>query len=905
MYASMGDIHLNARVSGEGHATLAGRDVHFHYQGAGPQARRVISADASDIECPYPGLASFKAEQSRWFFGRGTLIAELTGRLAERLESGGPLIVVGPSGAGKSSLLRAGLLPAIERGALPRAGSAQWPRVLLTPGAHPMTELSRQLESHGRQSRVIIVVDQLEELFALCPDERERREFIDTLDAMADSDNGALVLYGLRADAYHHCLRYPALSKVLPSGQVIVGPMSLPELRQVIEFPARDVALELEPGLVDLMLSDLGVTDDCYEAGRLPLLAYALQATWRQRHGHLLTVVGYQTAGGIHHAVATAAERVYSGLDETCQQAVKAVFLRLVRIGNGADDTRRTIARDDLVHDSSAAVVVDDFTNARLLTCEHATVTITHEALLRAWPRLAGWIRDDHAGNLRRQELEDAAIDWERAGREPALLLRGGRLESAVQAASQLSPAAGRLRIASVKERARGQRRRRALALVVAMLTAVATVTAGIAFTQAATARAVLRQVTIDDLIAQAVQLRDADGDPGLAAQFDLAAYRLWRGSDLATQNPALYDGMITAASQQLPSAEVNQAVFAPNGHVLAVAGGGGIAAIQLWDVTGVGHPALLSTLDEGSDLVSSLAISPNGSLLVAGFLDGTVRLWNISNPRSPVARPLIADPAPCYGVNCSYDVVRFAGFTSADTLVVTRANDGTTLYDTAGTAAARPVSLPRPGELGYVLATDPADHMLVAGGEVATTPARVWNASDPARPRLLRAPIIRYSAADDDPYSATFVLADHRLAAFPATPSGGIELLSIPDGARIGRVTTVNNALSATHMAYEQSGDTLAVIDDGQLRFWNVTDPQSPVQIGQPLLLPGGGFGNVALSPDASLAFTVPGDDSLPGRLLDLNVTTAARDICATDRALPSALWQRYVPGLRYEPSC
>src|SRR5262249_30392678 len=162
----------------------------------------------------------------------------------------------------------------------------------------------------------------------------ERRAFLDVLSHLADRGPAdeplaALVVYGLRADFYGRCANYPPLRSALQSSQVLVGPMSVDELREAILFPARDVGLEIESGLVELLWGDLGVAAGSYEAGRLPLLAHALRTTWQQRQGHVLTVDGYRTTGGIHRAVAATADRVLAGFDAAGQDVARALFLRL------------------------------------------------------------------------------------------------------------------------------------------------------------------------------------------------------------------------------------------------------------------------------------------------------------------------------------------------------------------------------------------------------------------------------------------------------------------------------------------------------------------------------------------------------------------------------------------------
>ncbi|MGH3821175.1 MAG: hypothetical protein ACRDRE_26235 [Pseudonocardiaceae bacterium] len=173
---------------------------------------------------------------------------------------------------------------------------------------------------------VVVVVDQFEELFTLCTDDQQRRTFIDVLSQLAspqlsteaDGRILGLVVVGVRADFYAACANDTHLRSALEDNPLLVGPMSDTELREAILYPAQDVGLDVEPGLVELLLRDLGDAAPAtgkgevtgYEAGRLPLLTHALRATWQQRHGYTLTVEGYRNTGGIHRAVATTAESV-------------------------------------------------------------------------------------------------------------------------------------------------------------------------------------------------------------------------------------------------------------------------------------------------------------------------------------------------------------------------------------------------------------------------------------------------------------------------------------------------------------------------------------------------------------------------------------------------------------------
>ncbi|UCC76616.1 MAG: hypothetical protein JSW37_14095, partial [Anaerolineales bacterium] len=339
-----------------------------------PLPERVEAVDreevpAAEVPCPYKGLAAFEAEDVEYFFGRGELVAELTARLAGTRF----LAVVGASGSGKSSLVRAGLLPAMWQDALP--GSKDWQTVTLTPGAHPLEELAirvsllrgiapssllqalrsdaQALDLAVKQAltgqpdgvRLLLVIDQFEEVFALCHDEGERRHFIDALlYAVEATDSRTVVVLTIRADFYGHCADYPNLAARLQDN-VLVGPLGEDELRQVIERPAALVGLRLEPGLVETIVGDVAG-----EPGALPLLSHALLETWGRRRGYTLTLAGYAESGGVAGAIAQTADTVFEGLTPEQHAFARSIFLRLTELGEeGTQDTRRRVAPSELI----------------------------------------------------------------------------------------------------------------------------------------------------------------------------------------------------------------------------------------------------------------------------------------------------------------------------------------------------------------------------------------------------------------------------------------------------------------------------------------------------------------------------------------------------------------------------
>ena len=431
----------------EAEAELAGKVIDV--QLAREQARALLDpvtparVTAEGI-CPFKGLASFEPVDADYFFGRERLVAELVARLV----GAGFLGIVGPSGSGKSSVLRAGLLPALADGVLP--GSQGWRRLLLRPGERPLEELRRVLVSGAKDplaealdglpsgGRLLLAVDQLEELFTACRSDAERAAFAGALArAAADPHGRALVVVALRADFYGRFAAHPDLAELLGANQVLVGPMQASELRRAVELPAARVGLRVERELVDALVDDVEG-----EPGALPLLSTALLELWQRRHDNSLTLAAYRESGGVHGAVARLAEGTYARIPEGRRQLVRAIMLRLVGEGEGDAPVRRRapLAELDLERNEDVADVLGTLADSRLVTVGEGSVEVAHEALLREWPRLSEWIEQDEEGRRLRRHITHAATEWEATGRDQGELYRGARLAAALDWAADHAP---------------------------------------------------------------------------------------------------------------------------------------------------------------------------------------------------------------------------------------------------------------------------------------------------------------------------------------------------------------------------------------------------------------------------------------------------------------------------------
>lgn len=513
--------------------------------------------------CPYQGLVPYDVDDSEAFFGREADVAVCL----RRLDQTGAVVVVGPSGSGKSSLVRAGVAAALQEGGRKVH--------VVTPGAQPMAALAAVRPSD------VVVVDQCEEAVTLCADLEERAAFFD---ALADHDG---LVVALRADRMGAVAEHPRFARVVERSLHLLNPMTPTELRTAIETPADQAGLLLEPGLVDLLLRDVEG-----EPGALPLLSHALRETWMQREGRTLTVEGYRATGGIRGAVARTADEVWSGLDADQQHATRDLLLRLVTTGGEGEPVRRRVPRRLIVTGRSDEQVVERLVAARLVTSDEGSLQVAHEALARAWPRLQDWLAEDAQGQQVRHHLSAAADAWDALGRPDSELYRGVRLAQAKDWREQSHPSLTPVEHAffeaserqvdaelqaaqhqAEREAAAGRRTRR-LAAGLAVVLAMALVSAGLAtyFQREAEDRA--DEATAASVQAEANRLAQLSGTVGGLDTSLLLAVEAFATAD----TPATRDGLLATllehrrAEQVLPlTGNVTASALSDDGRILYV----------------------------------------------------------------------------------------------------------------------------------------------------------------------------------------------------------------------------------------------------------------------------------------------------------------------------------------------
>ncbi|MCE6994294.1 hypothetical protein LZG04_05625 [Saccharothrix sp. S26] len=880
--------------------------------------------------CPYRGLAAFQPEDSSWFFGRERSTAALVSRLGSAAETGGIVMLVGASGAGKSSLVRAGVIPSIRDGALGLPGSTNWPAVVITPGADPVKELVRQVpeladildmalaldgmdqdlvaSGHGPDTflgqtllgvlrfaaqiraafaayarrhggdRVVVVVDQFEEAFTLCSDESRVQVFVQALHvactpAVPGGTAPAVVLVGVRADFYGRCLAFPELADALQDRQMVLGPMTSAELREAVSRPAKAAGLQLEPGLIELMLRDLGVRSGraqaragqgAYDAGALPLLSHALLATWQRRQAGKLTIAGYRSAGGIQGAVAATAERAWADLAPEAQQAARPLLLRLVRVGEDTQDTRRRSTRHELVDQAADRAAGEEalevLARARLVTLDAGSVEITHEALLQAWPRLRSWIDQDREGQLLRQRLEEDAATWAAQDRDASLLYRGARLETARHWADAAGPegltgTAQDFLAVSMQYRRRAAWGRRAAVACVVVLALIAATAAVLAVRQRDDA--VFRQV-----VAEADRVQESD--PSLAAELALVAHRM-RPDDRDVQTRLLSTQTTPLAIPMVGhTGPVYLTSYSPDGRFLATASFD--QTVRLWDLREPDNPKPLgSPLPGHRSWVTSAVFSPDGETLATAGDDATVRLWDVSDPERPrsLGEPLRGDNGTVYLVAFTPD---------SRTLVTANGDHTARLWDVSDPAAPRRLGEPLGRHTGQVraVAFSPDGALLATGGDDRTVV--VFDVRDPRDPKPLGEPITGF---DHTVHSLAFS-PDSRLLA-GGSEDHSVRLWDVTDPASprpVGRPLT-DHTEGVWSVAFSPNGRLLAAAGaDGTTRLWNITEPAHAVPLGRPLTGRNGIVYAVSFSPDGRSLATGSHDSvvrlwSLPGNVL------------------------------------
>lgn len=789
------------------------------------------------IACPYPGMRSLGEGDAALLFGREQELADLTARLTSEQRA---LVLVGASGSGKSSLVRAGLLPKLTQG--------PWPALVvreLRPGQHPLQRLEEALAAEGEAAaprsgewrgraaallagrgdgaRLLVLIDQLEEAFALAePD--ARKGFFAALGELRAAPRCHLIL----------CLRADFLGELMTSslwrgGGVahrLIDALSGEPLRTAIVAPARAAGVYLEPALVERLLVE---TEAAKQA--LPLLQAALVQLWEQRTRRLLSLAAYQRLGGecgsgLGAAMSRHADACLSELAPARQKIARRVLLRLVSFGEGTGDTRRPRPPGELAGEGEAPAeleaVIEHLTRARLVVrdggrgasdAREATVELAHEALIASWATLAGWIRERRADGQRLRQHEDAAAAWVVRGRGAGGLLQRAELGAIEQwrrseGARELGESAALTAFVQASAMATARRGRLAwgAAALVATLLAFAAVTFAVMLLRGREidgARTSIRALARDhgaaleiskvqrtklalERAAQALR----EGKPQAALPLLVEAREL-RGEEPPSDALALMFGEATRATLQarLPHAEPIVALaLSPDAKLVATASLDG--SLRLWHLDGT---AATGPLRHARGAVTSVAFFPDGKHLVSGGEDGTARLWDLRG------RPglVLLHGAALRVVRVSPDGRK---------ILTGGADNRARLWD--GDSGGALAILPHPAPVGSAAFSRDGALVVTASDDHA---ARVWQVRDGA-------PVGRSLSHKDN--LATVEISPDNRRVLTATVEDGAKLWELRSGTRAFDIPVAKGLASAS---YSPDGRELVTAgDSASARRWS-----------------------------------------------------------------------------------
>jgi WD40 repeat protein len=705
----------------------------------------VVPSPRVVLPCPYPGMRPYSADDADHLHGRAAEIDELLGRLraGER-----EIYVIGPSGSGKSSLVAAGVLPRLASGV---AGLGPFLVRSMRPGEHPAARLGEVLEApegegptpataiaallahRAAGAAVLLVIDQLEELFTLSSAE-ERAKFLDALRALRADLRCVLVLV-LRADFYGALMDSPLWADL--GGQVLrvdVAPLRGPALREAIERPARDLGVSFEPGLVEQLLGDAAS-----EPGILPLLQETLNQLWDHQQQRRLTLADYQALSdsgrsGLAVAISHRADVTLHELTSRRQAIARRILLRLVSFGEGRSDTRRQQplaalrAADDRAGDLDK--VVQQLVGHRLLTIDDGRVDLAHEVMIAAWPTLAGWIQTHRADEQHRRQLEAAAAHWVERGRGALGLLEPIEQAEAeawqrTESARALGQSADVAALVGASKTAHDRQRRRRRGLVWSVFAALAVVTVVVA-TLAVTAHHRAIEAEANRKRAEA---SDLEGRRLLAQSYKEAGWQQLLGGHPQEAMPYLMAArrsgekgellrmLIGTATRFLPlipilehDAAVSSAAFSADGSRVVTASSDHTA--RVWDAA-TGKP--LGPSFRHQEGVNSAAFNRDGSRVVTASSDRTAQVWDAVTGK-PLGPPLQHQGA-----------VWKAAFSPDGSRVVTASDDKTARIWDAATGQPLGVPLQHQGVVWSVAFSPDGTRVITASWDKT---ARVWDAT-------------------------------------------------------------------------------------------------------------------------------------------------------------------------------
>jgi WD40 repeat protein len=873
--------------------------------------------------CPYRSLRPFTELDSNVFFGRRNETERLTELVT--VESRAILPILGPSGVGKSSLVRAGLLARLaededgsyiiahvphgvrhnagellawafaslgEKAAHGASWQAEWRALAasITAGSGLVEAAERLLASFPDGTRLLVIVDQFEELVSAAPDVAQE------LDAMLGSLTGrwpdgtrrvqAVVVS--RIDFLQQLSAFPHITEAWKTTNVVVPPMTREQLRETITGPLANLkGIRLADGLPEQILHDTPTGP-----ASLPMLEYALTELWKRQERGLITTAAYREIGGVEGALARSAERaLWQRADASERPAVERILIQMVRPGEQLDaggrapDTRRVADRNEFTDEEWR--LIHRLATTRLVTITRQptgpdTAELAHEALLGAWPRLTAWVDDNREFRTWQEGLRRAIRQWRDHEQDTRFLLAGPHIAGALEwmrlRHPELTTAEQDYIELSVKAAARRRRRRQYRFGAAAFAVVIALAAGAFAIQQRLNSDIQQRDSLSQQIATEAAGLDSSQ--PNLAKQLRVAAYQI-------AHTPQAYSSLFSAAD--LPGAisapGVTNVAFSPNARLLALvagqqvrlwdrvthsvvgiipAAGGATGAafdavgdllgvaeangmIQLWNISAPQRPTNIASIAGPADPLQQVALSPRGHLLAAAGWDHNVWIWNISHPAHPIRLAVL--PA---GTNVTSSVA----FALDGRLLASGDWDGSVhVWDTA---TQRPTLLAVFNDRQRVrmIAFDPARRFLAVGGDTVTgAHLHLWSVTDGTGPRRIATISLRASAVSALAFSPTVPL----LAATGSFP-GQTLLWNVTNPAHPVALPPLNGG--SLCVAFSPDGKTLVTLDqavratrapDNEIELWDVANPENAAAAAT-VVVPDTFSGTVAVTPDGRL---------------------------------------------------
>ena len=598
-----------------------------------------------DNKCPYVGLDAFRESDQDLFFGREALITEMM----ERLESSSFLAVVGPSGSGKSSVVRAGLIPALAR-------TRRWNILKMVPGSDPLGNLARLLStysnhvSNGQETPgplvfpdepTLLVLDQFEELFTLNSDDSlERQRFIEYVtNLVIDDRKNHKVVVTVREDYDEQLPKLGQLYHYFKRSQIRINPLDTEELLDAIEKPAMLVGLKFEEGIVPALVKEI-----LGEPAALPLLQFTLLKLWDYRQRNRVTWEAYHRLGGAKKALRASADEFYEHLPVEEQETTRRILLKLVRPTLTLEVTSKRMTLDfllDLEDPNRVKRVLTKLVKARLLreTKDElggdVQMEVAHEALIRNWPLLLGWLDKERVAMRQRLYLFETAEFWKAHGKDPGAYLAGAPLDEA-EKYDDLSP----LEKEFVQASRAAINRRRYLRNIL-----FAAVIAGIVCTFVMSTLAVKQKYSISDKERQIADFERKQAEAQAAAEKAKAedakrqAQSAERQEKVETQlRQQAVQSANQAFSRELASSATGNVTSDPELSILLA-----IQALQksrTSEASNALHVAVQAskirwTLKGHARSVINVAFSSDGKRMVSGSEDNTAKVWDTSRGTS------------------------------------------------------------------------------------------------------------------------------------------------------------------------------------------------------------------------------------------------------------------------------